>query len=555
MDGRRRNRMYHKLFASDLDGTLLNHDHHTDAVITEGIRRLHEAGCVVAPTTGRSPSMCSGLDLPCAPFIACNGALVTGPDGTILKKSIIRPDYIQQLCQQFEQLPFEFVTPRGILTRRSEKETRAAFMERWARRGKPRTSLDFESMFKNHVYDMTVDQLVQEEIIKINCNNTGDEDCRRLEQWVEAHEDIINAPSDSVLFELTMADATKASGVACLADALGLKDEDVYVFGDGTNDLTMLAAYENSWCPDNGAKEARLLARHHLRARDEHCVIHKMLEIAIPKQVFFSDLDGTLLDAFHEVAPATRQVMEDVRAAGGHVIACTGRSPLSAQPLGLGTDWLIGMNGAMVLDETGKTVRKCVIPENDVIDLLQAFGRWSMIFLTEDGIYSNRSKRAHLSSMKRHLKLNNIRKLPKRPSIYLQIGKFSVPAGQISRLEVLKVEIHPQNEEEEALLAAWLKKHPHLVSAPSMNGLAEITIRDADKGKAARFVAQSLGADDAQVAVFGDGRNDIPLLTEFWDSYSPDTGSPDAAAAARTILEMDDPLAVTSQIRRLFYGQ
>lgn len=547
--------MYQKLFASDLDGTLLNHQHHTDPVITTGIARLLEAGALPVACTGRSVSMCSALDLPKAPFIACNGALVIGVDGTILKKEIIKPEYILQLCAEFEDMPFEFVTDHGILTRQSQEQTKQRFMERWARRGRPRSDMDFEGMFKNHVYNMSPEDLAKADIIKINCNNNEDETCQRFEKWVASHDDLINAPSDHVLFEITMASASKGEGVKCLQKSLGLDDKDVYVFGNGTNDLTMLEAYENSYCPDNGARQAKELASHLLNSKDEYCVIHKMLETAIPKKAFFSDLDGTLLDPHHEVASRTKQVMEDIRAKGGHVIPCTGRSPLSTRPLGLDKDWMITMNGALVLDETGAIRRKAVIPENDIMDMLQTFGRMSLIFLTEDGIFSNRSKRAHILGMKRHLKLNNIKHLPKRPSIYLQIGKFSVPAGQISRLQVLKVEVTPQSEEEHEQMARWLKKHPNLVSAPSMNGLEEITTIDADKGQAARFVLQQLGLDENQAAVFGDGPNDVPLLTAFWDSYAPDTGSPEAAAAARTILEMDDPLAVTNKIEQLFHGQ
>ena len=43
-----------KMFASDLDGTLLNALHEADGTIRRAIRELTEAGLHVVPATGRS---------------------------------------------------------------------------------------------------------------------------------------------------------------------------------------------------------------------------------------------------------------------------------------------------------------------------------------------------------------------------------------------------------------------------------------------------------------------------------------------------------------------
>ena len=43
-----------KLFASDLDGTLLNRNHQSDHRINEGIEKIFEAGHIFTVCTGRN---------------------------------------------------------------------------------------------------------------------------------------------------------------------------------------------------------------------------------------------------------------------------------------------------------------------------------------------------------------------------------------------------------------------------------------------------------------------------------------------------------------------
>ena len=48
-----------KMFASDLDGTLLNALHEADGTIRRAIRELTEAGLHVVPATTMHPCLCA----------------------------------------------------------------------------------------------------------------------------------------------------------------------------------------------------------------------------------------------------------------------------------------------------------------------------------------------------------------------------------------------------------------------------------------------------------------------------------------------------------------
>ncbi len=64
-----------KLFASDLDGTLLNEKHESDEVIEQTIQNIIESGRTFAAATGRSAAMVNFHDLTDKVYIICmNGS-------------------------------------------------------------------------------------------------------------------------------------------------------------------------------------------------------------------------------------------------------------------------------------------------------------------------------------------------------------------------------------------------------------------------------------------------------------------------------------------------
>ncbi len=267
------------LFASDLDGTLLNARHETDEEILQGIRDLAAHNARVVISTGRSASMCRALGFEPGPVILMNGALALDEAGHVIHDAPLDPDLVRELMDRFPDLPFEFCTDRGTLTRQSRQETIANFQRRWAKRGKPRRDGDFDRMFQGHRNDLNREEILAETIYRINCNREDSEDCRALEAWLADHPQVVNTPSDAVLYEITSCHATKGQAVRALADHLGIPYDQVAVFGDGINDLSMFRLFEHSFAPDTAQPEVKAAASALLDGSDEHCVIRKMKEL------------------------------------------------------------------------------------------------------------------------------------------------------------------------------------------------------------------------------------------------------------------------------------
>lgn len=78
-----------KMFASDLDGTLLNALHEADGTIRRAIRELTEAGLHVVPATGRSTLPIGEHGFTGLALDACcsNGSIVRDSHGEVLKTS------------------------------------------------------------------------------------------------------------------------------------------------------------------------------------------------------------------------------------------------------------------------------------------------------------------------------------------------------------------------------------------------------------------------------------------------------------------------------------
>ena len=90
-----------KMFASDLDGTLLNALHEADGTIRRAIRELTGAGLHVVPATGRSTLPIGEHGFTGLALDACcsNGSIVRDSHGEVLKTWTIDPQVTEELLK------------------------------------------------------------------------------------------------------------------------------------------------------------------------------------------------------------------------------------------------------------------------------------------------------------------------------------------------------------------------------------------------------------------------------------------------------------------------
>lgn len=266
-----------KLFASDLDGTLLNKNHQSDHRINEGIEKIFEAGHIFTVCTGRNLSLTRSAGLVDTFLIGMNGACILDKEGRIISSHPMDKETIRLLL--FETpYKFEYQTFDEIYTTGDEETFTKIYMQNQRMRNRAVQKNMAKNLRKYHFQCDSFD-ILSKDIYKVNLHYTHEEMYQEIEELANHYADkIVNAPSVTSLAEITGFGVTKGNAVKELADFLHIRDEDVYVYGDGLNDLSMLKRFEHSYCPSTGTVQAKEAASYQIGPYDEYSVISHMLE-------------------------------------------------------------------------------------------------------------------------------------------------------------------------------------------------------------------------------------------------------------------------------------
>lgn len=250
-----------KLILSDIDGTMLPFGQRV--VSPRVIAAFHaalEAGIHVGPASGRGISHVtptfSGDEACTATALATNGMQVY-LDGTLIHEEHLPHEALEHVVEVIHGMPgvgaivFRGGTPLLVEgTREDLAESFPVYAEQ---------ALDHEG-----IPDFPV--------VKLNVFNAGGiELTRELLALVtrEVPELDFNLPMPGFL-NLTPPGYSKASGIDILCEALGIGLEQVITFGDGGNDLEMIAHVPNGVAVQGAVSEVAAAARWHIgRCEDE----------------------------------------------------------------------------------------------------------------------------------------------------------------------------------------------------------------------------------------------------------------------------------------------
>lgn len=271
-----------KLFASDLDGTLLNGLHETDRTIRGAIKTAIELGAHVVPATGRSvlPMGDHGFTGLKIDAVCANGSIVRGQNGELLKAFTVDPAFVEELLRAFPQICFDCCTPDGMFSSGSYEMHQAGFkrdglLRRIVMRGMRARGGAHEEQF----FDQSLSSILSHEVCKINCRVTSEELDRELKVFLADHADtVVNAPFDPVMFEITDKDCNKGESVAWLGRYYGIGEDEIAVYGDGGNDLVMLSRFRHSYATANGSDEAKAAASATIGRCEFHAVPRHILK-------------------------------------------------------------------------------------------------------------------------------------------------------------------------------------------------------------------------------------------------------------------------------------
>lgn len=248
-----------KLVALDLDGTLLTSDKEITARTKDILARAMARGITVTIATGRmlrSALYFARIIASDAPVICCNGGYVGGAEGDPLFARYFDP----ALARDF----LTFVYARGwyvnwyIGTEIYAPEYRADYFAAY------RTTGDFV------VHGVGNDYLRYTEHVPQFVLREMDEGIGAYVRDVREHfgDRLVPQQNTGTSVDINPPGVNKAVGVQALADAMGLRLDEVMVAGDADNDYEMLEMGAFSVVPENGLSEAKARASYVTASND-----------------------------------------------------------------------------------------------------------------------------------------------------------------------------------------------------------------------------------------------------------------------------------------------
>ena len=262
----------------------------------------------------------------------------------------------------------------------------------------------------------------------------------------------------------------------------------------------------------------------------------------LPKLVA-TDLDGTLVHSDDTVSAYTHEVLDRVRAAGIRIVGATGRGPRLAELTRAdirAADFLVLAQGGWVLDQAeGEYLCSARLPGRVLASVLNRL----------------ESAMGPLSVMVEALDHDDAPLWGDLDPTW----RYPVAVEPRSRAEclghdVIKAFVRSPSHHVDDLLAEAERIVPPEMAFVTQAGLnyVEICPPGVDKGSGLAVVAQSVGVDPADVLVFGDMPNDLPMFAwAGWSRVAVANAHPSVLAAADEVTLSNDEDGVAVYLDRI----
>lgn len=266
------------------------------------------------------------------------------------------------------------------------------------------------------------------------------------------------------------------------------------------------------------------------------------------------DLDRTTLDARGRLPEENRRALEGAMAKGVHVVIASGR-PLGSLPRDVlavpGIEYAVTSNGAAVWQlTTGECIHRLTMTPRSVaaiLDLtegehvaLEIFIRgeaWAQEDYVRDPVGYGATPQAIAYIQGTRRPAADIRALIRQNM------------GELDSLDL----VTGDRVLERRLRETLARDVPDLYITSSVSGLIELSHRDGGKHSGVRFVAERLGIPARAVAAFGDGDNDVDLLTWAGCGIAVANATPACLAAADAVTRDHRENGVAWGIREILH--
>lgn len=257
------------------------------------------------------------------------------------------------------------------------------------------------------------------------------------------------------------------------------------------------------------------------------------------------DMDGTLLKDDKTISKYTEDVLKKAISMGIHVLPATGRVKIGIPECILNMDGVrygICSNGASVLDlEIGEELYSCRISNEDamkMIDIMEEYDTIYDAYIDGQG-YSDERFYYHLEQYKIE---------PEMMKMYVKTRKPIESLRQYmaeGNYQVEKFNMFFAKPEQRIRALEAISQIPFVKVTSSLYNNIEINAANCNKGTALIGFANRMGYTKEQVMGFGDGSNDIEMITMSGLGVAMENGLEEVKAVADyvTVTNEEDGVA------------
>lgn len=268
-----------KLFASDLDGTLLRSDHRISEKSAAVIRRAQASGKIFLAVTGRAWN--SAAPILKNAGISCGAVLLNGAEyrnaagGVVLREYIDPPSAAEVLrVLSANDIDFEIHAGCGDFVTNPGLDAAARIFKPEAL---PIIAASGILKFYIEYHNIRIPRNANQEVFSFsNCAPRDNSITDLLPGLPQGLQITSSAPWN---LEITAKAATKARMLAKTVHMPGISEEETAVFGDGENDIPMLKYFRHSYAMGNAAEIVKKNAAAVIGTNDQDSVAIQMEEI------------------------------------------------------------------------------------------------------------------------------------------------------------------------------------------------------------------------------------------------------------------------------------
>lgn len=277
-----------------------------------------------------------------------------------------------------------------------------------------------------------------------------------------------------------------------------------------------------------------------------------------------TDMDGTLLNAAHEISQENIDAIKYAQSQGITVAIATGRAFYEASTPVAETDLsvpYICLNGAEVRDESFNIISTSNLNHELVERIKSILNKDDVYFqiYTNRGIYTEDPTKdldIYLDIAKQAGQEADVEKIKAGIQKRIDNGTLKVVDSyedieDIPGELIMKVLAFNPDLEKINAIGAELSAIPSLAVSSSSRGNLEITHSDAQKGIALESIADKLKIDLQDVMALGDNMNDVSMLERVGYPVAMDNAMPEVKAVAKYVTDSNENSGVGKAIMKV----